>query len=254
MGFIFSRTWGSVGWFGTFAVLPTYQGKGIGKSLIAASTEYLRKQETHTIGLETMPMSASNLGLYLKLGFQPNSATLSITKQLSQREEAETTLDRWSSTDKKTQERWLSELMGATCEIYPGLDYSKEILATDKFKLGETLILTVDHQAVGFSIVWLASTRVTGGMEKAGVQILVLHPEFTSAENLLRLINGSTDFARAQKKQTLALSINTCHTWALEQLLNWGFKVERMRVRMVLPGDEKIVPSEKSVDLSHWAG
>jgi len=26
IGFIFSRTWGGVGWFGTFAVLPEYQG------------------------------------------------------------------------------------------------------------------------------------------------------------------------------------------------------------------------------------
>ena len=30
VGFIFSRTWGSVGWFGTFSVLPEYQRRGIG--------------------------------------------------------------------------------------------------------------------------------------------------------------------------------------------------------------------------------
>ena len=36
VGFIFSRTWGSVGWFGTFAVMPEYQEQGIGKQLIAA--------------------------------------------------------------------------------------------------------------------------------------------------------------------------------------------------------------------------
>ena len=53
VGFIFSRTWGSVGWFGTFAVLPEYQGSDIGKRLIAASLDYLRRDPKRVIGLET---------------------------------------------------------------------------------------------------------------------------------------------------------------------------------------------------------
>lgn len=68
VGLIFSRTWGSVGWFGTFSVLPDYQGRGIGQRLLAASMRYLRQSSASMIGLETMPDSPSNLGLYLKHG------------------------------------------------------------------------------------------------------------------------------------------------------------------------------------------
>src|SRR5689334_6563028 len=34
VGFIFSRTWGTVGWFGPFGVLPEYQSSGVGRRLI----------------------------------------------------------------------------------------------------------------------------------------------------------------------------------------------------------------------------
>ena len=249
-----SSQWGSVGWFGTFAVLPDFQGIGIGKKLISASVDYLQQRSVDTIGLETMPMSSRNLGLYLKLGFQPTSPTLLLEKKLVQGSEKEETLQKWSNVDKDTQNRWISELRRAVHEIHPCLDYSKEILATEEFKAGETLVLTVNHQAVGFSTIWLAGIRVTGATERASVQILALHPAFTCEENLLRLINASITLARAHNKQILALSANTCHSWAVDQLLNWGFRVERMRIRMILTGTGEEFPSAKHVDLSHYAG
>jgi ribosomal protein S18 acetylase RimI-like enzyme len=70
VGFILSRTWGSVGWFGTFSVLSEWQGQEIGKQLVAASLDYLRRRPGRVIGPPTMPESSYNLGLYLKLGFQ----------------------------------------------------------------------------------------------------------------------------------------------------------------------------------------
>ena len=96
VGFIFSRTWGSVGWFGTFAVLPEYQGSGIGKRLIAASLDYLRRDPERIIGLETMPESPFNLGLYLKLGFQIRFLTLLLSKNLEPSAEIKTELPYWS--------------------------------------------------------------------------------------------------------------------------------------------------------------
>jgi ribosomal protein S18 acetylase RimI-like enzyme len=72
VGLVFSRTWGGVGWFGTFAVLLKYQGRGIGKRLIAASLDYLRQDpgRVRVIGLETMPESPYSPGLYLRRGLQ----------------------------------------------------------------------------------------------------------------------------------------------------------------------------------------
>ncbi len=76
VGFIFNHTWGTLGWVGTFGVLPSSQGKGIGKQLLRASIDYLEVRGCSTIGLETMPSSKENIGLYLAHGFHPDFFTL----------------------------------------------------------------------------------------------------------------------------------------------------------------------------------
>ena len=120
VGFIFSRTWGSVGWFGTFAVLPEYQGRGIGQRLIAASLDYLRHEAGRVIGLETMPESAYNLGLYLKLAFRATFPTLSLVKALDRAAVEDAGLPRWSAVGTGLRARWLDDLREATGQILPG--------------------------------------------------------------------------------------------------------------------------------------
>ncbi len=254
VGFIFSRTWGGVGWFGPFAVLPEHQGKGIGKEMISSSLDYLIQQPDRMIGLETMPDSSSNLGLYLKRGFQPCLPTLQLSKQIDPDTVHDVFLPRWSSTDENTQQKWLSELLEATNQIYPGLDYSKEILTTMSFNFGETLILTSDDQAVGFSTVRMVSLREGLSIDSASVQVMAIHPEFSSEEKFDQLMNATIHLACMNNKQTLVVSLNTHHDWVLNQLLDMGFKVESMLIRMVLAGTVKEVPMTDSINLSHWSG
>ncbi|RLC60774.1 MAG: hypothetical protein DRI80_10250, partial [Chloroflexota bacterium] len=125
VGLIFSRTWGGVGWFGTFAVLPECQGRGIGKRLIAASLEYLRWDTDRVIGLETMPESPYNLGLYLRQGFQARFPTFLLSKDLEPSAGGDVGIPCWSRADEGTRERWLAELREATGQIHPRLDYTK---------------------------------------------------------------------------------------------------------------------------------
>ena len=99
VGFIFSRAWGGVGWFGTFAVLPSYQDHGIGKQLIAARLAYLRQDPDRVIGLETMPESPYNLGFYLRQGFHPHFPTFLLSKTLVPSGKDIADLPRWSSAD-----------------------------------------------------------------------------------------------------------------------------------------------------------
>jgi ribosomal protein S18 acetylase RimI-like enzyme len=254
VGFIFSRTWGGVGWFGTFAVLPEHQGKGIGKKLLSSSLEYLTQRPDRTIGLETMPDSSSNLGFYLKSGFQPSLPTFQLSKQVSPETVGDIVLPHWSSADNKTQQKWLSELLEATNQIYPGLDYSKEIITTTSFGFGETLILIADDQAIGFSTVRLSSLREGLSFDSARIEVMAIHPEFTSEEKFSLLINATMHLARMNNKQALIVSVNACHSWALNQLLSMGFIVESMMIRMVMAGTDKEIPMTDSVNLSHWSG
>jgi len=254
VGFIFSRTWGSVGWFGTFAVLPAYQRRGTGKRLITASLGYLRRDPGRLIGLETTPASAYNLGLYLRQGFQPRWLTFTLARPLDQSAAGAADLARWSSVDAGTRERWLDDLREATGQVRPGLDYAKEIVSTDRHGLGETLVLTDGGRAVGVSLVWLAGLREGVGEELARVQVLALHPAHTDEARLRTLLDATEALAHAHGKQRLTVPVNARHAWALERLLGWGYRVEGARVRMVLKGTGVGLACDDAVELSPWAG
>ena len=255
VGFIFSRTWGSVGWFGTFSVLPEYQRRGIGKQLIAASVDYLRRapQPGRVIGLETMPDSPYNLGLYLRLGFQARFLTFLLSKTLEQ-SAGDDDLPHWSAADDETQKRWLADLRQATSQIQLGLDYSKEILSTTRHNLGETLVLVDGATAIGSSTVWLESVREGADDESATVQVLTVHPAHTNSESFHALIGANEALARGRGKQKLAVPVNASHTWALDQLLRWGYRIERALVRMVLQGTDEGPSVNSHVNCSRWAG
>jgi ribosomal protein S18 acetylase RimI-like enzyme len=256
VGFIFSRTWGSVGWFGTFSVLPEYQGRGIGKQLIAASVDYMRRapQPGRVIGLETMPDSPYNLGLYLQLGFRARFLTFLLGKTLERSVAGDVDLPHWSAADDETQKCWLADLRQATSQIQPGLDYSKEIISTARHNLGETLVLTEGATAIGSSTVWLESVREGAGDESATVQVLTLHPAHTDSETFHALIAASEALARGRGKQKLIVPVNASHTWALEQLLRRDYRIERALVRMVLQGTDEGPSVNGHVNCSRWAG
>jgi ribosomal protein S18 acetylase RimI-like enzyme len=254
VGFIFSRTWGGVGWFGTFAVLPACQGRGIGQQLIAASLEYLRQDPCRVIGLETMPGSPYNLGLYLRQGFQARFPTLLLSKNLEQHAADGVDLPRWSTASAGTRERWLADLREATGQIQARLDYAKEITSNARHGLGETLVLTDGSRAIGMSVVELVSGCENWGAERASVKALALHPDHTQDDTLRTILDGTEALARNQGKQTVTMAVNARHAWALHRSLQWGYRVEHMAVHMVLKGTDGGPTTDDWVDFSRWAG
>ena len=254
VGFIFSRTWGSVGWSGTFAVLPEWQGQGIGKQLAAASLGYLRQWPGRVIGLSTMPESPHNLGLYLKLGFQMRHLTLFLRKSLQGKPDSPVDLPRWSQADPTTRERWLASLQEATGRIHPGLDYSKEIVVTAQQKQGDTAVLTEGDRAVGMAVVWLISSRQGQEAQYGITQVLALDPAHTDAAHFRALLAGTESMVRAHGLEEIVVAVNARHTWALERLVRWDYRVMLSMLRMVLAGTDSGPAEDASVDLVRWAG
>jgi ribosomal protein S18 acetylase RimI-like enzyme len=254
VGLIFSRTWGDVRWFGPFAVLPEYQGRGIGQRLIAASLEYLRRDAGRIIGLETMPENPYNLGLYLRQGFQAHLLTFLLTKSLAQDAPGGANLPLWSSADGETQARWLADLREAAGQIQPWLDYSKEVIMTERYGLGETLVLTRHTTAIGLSTLGLVSAREDGSEALTNIHVLALHPAHTDEVTFHALLTATEDLARTHGKRELTVPVNAQHAWALAQLLRWGYRVERSLVRMVLAGTDTGPTIDGCVNLSRWTG
>jgi ribosomal protein S18 acetylase RimI-like enzyme len=253
VGFIFSRTWGSVGWFGTFAVLPEFQGQRIGKTLVEASLDFLQQQPGRTIGLETMPESPNNLGFYPRLGFEFRFPTLLLSRPL-ETDLPTSHLPRWSVAHRENQERWLEDLRLASDALHPGLDYSKEILVTARYQQGDTLVLTDGGEAIGMSTLRFAPGREGAEPDYGVVTVLFLQSAHRKTELFRTLLEGSEALAAAEGKKELVLSVNALHTWAVDRLLQWGYRVERMRVRMVLAGTDEGPAYDEHVNLASWAG
>jgi GNAT superfamily N-acetyltransferase len=256
VGFIFSRTWGSVGWFGTFSVLPAWQGQGIGKQLLAASLDYLRRRPDRVIGLSTMPESPYNLGLYLKQGFQMRHPTLFLQKSLAGSPESPIGLPCWSQACAATREQWLASLLETSGRIHPGLDYRKEIVVTAQYEQGETVILTEGDRAVGMAVVWLASSRQGQAATYGNTQVLALDPAYTDIDRFQALLAGAESLVRAHGLEEISVAVNTRQAWALEQLLRRGYRVVRAMQRMVLAGTEADggPAVDHCVNLVRWAG
>ena len=242
------------GWFGTFGVLPERQGAGIGQRLINASLEYLRQEPGRLIGLETMPDSADNLGLYLSRGFEARMLTLKLRKKLDSSTGAELGLPSWSEAGTKDRRRWLTDLREATGHIRPGLDYTKEILSSARHQLGETVILKEGRRAIGFSAVRLRDRREGQDKERASVEVLAVEPDRTDQGALRALLQASEALGCAHGKREIVLPVNARHTWALEQLLARGYRVKGASVRLVLGGTDDGPATDRHVDLSRWAG
>ena len=163
-------------------------------------------------------------------------------------------LSNWSSADAKTHEDWIADLRETTNRITSGLDYSKEILSTAKLGLGETFVLTLDRRAIGMSIVWFQDPREGAAGEQASVQVLVMHPSHSTDEGFRGLLDATETEALARNKRRLTVPLNASHPWALGRLIHWNYRVEQIRLRMVLEGTDAGPTTDRHVNCSQWLG
>ncbi len=258
-GFIFSRTWGSVGWFGTFGVPTQFQGLGVGKKLIAHTVEHLRNR-AEVVGLETMPESGSNIGLYARAGFAPGHPTVIL--ELSLIHEAERfkgpppNVVVWDGEDAWSRRRMLSGMREVSDAVWPGLDYSAEINAYRGHGIGETLVsLGRGGRVAGFAVLRTAPFREHDTSGRAYVHVLAVRPgadEGDALDDLLRQI-----WVRATRVgfSTVYTGVNGQHYDALRALLSRGFRAKRAAIRMIDKGAPAPAFLPQSViHCARWAG
>ena len=74
VGFSFSRImvepYAEFSYGMSIAVLPSYQGKGVGKALINKTIEVLKEEGFHEFKFHVLPDNEKAVGLYKKMGFE----------------------------------------------------------------------------------------------------------------------------------------------------------------------------------------
>jgi GNAT superfamily N-acetyltransferase len=247
-GYIFSRTWGHVGWFGALGVHPQFQGRGIGRALILASVDYLDRRGCTTIGLGTMPEESKNVALYARCGFRPDYLTVALSWPAAS---AARLPDHalWSDLTPRAQGRLAREtLPRISAEARPGMDLTPEIRAAAADGWGETLLLGEPDEPLGFCLVRTQTKWENRPLTALSVEVGALAAgEEDQLDNLLTLL---ADQAARLELPHVLLPVNTTYWATLEHLLALGCRIAHTRLRMVL---RQQPPRPNAVDLSTWA-
>ncbi|MBN1963046.1 MAG: GNAT family N-acetyltransferase [Anaerolineae bacterium] len=233
VGYCFTHVWGSLGWLGTLGIAPRSQGIGLGRAVIAAGLDVLRRAGCRVLALETMPDSGKNLALYTRLGLDPRHLT--VLCQGAPPQVTSTHFERWNGDG--------DSLRQIASGLVPGLDPAPAARWLAEEQAGDTLIWSEGGQPVAFAALRAGPRRDEGFPSSLTVEAAACLPE--AAHLWPRYLGEMQTHARNQGKSGLVLPVNTHQAVLLRGLLDAGLRIVHTRVRMAtgesLGGPESIL-------------
>lgn len=236
---------GVEGWMGPLAVHPDYQGQGIGKMIVTAGVELLKKQGAKVIGLETMPRTMDNVGFYSTLGFTPGHLTVTVTLEAARAGIQSVAI---SSLNPHERELALRQCRILLEQLAPGYDYTREIVLTAQHELGDTLFVRKGNEIVSFAVchsVPLVEGRVTEEMR-------VLKMVARSEADFDQLVTQLCAHARSKSERRVAIRVQGQYGDVYRRLMARGARVRWTDLRMSVHDYPESRPANGGIVLSNW--
>ncbi|MGH2350777.1 MAG: GNAT family N-acetyltransferase [Chloroflexota bacterium] len=265
VGAVFCFVWGEVGWFGSLAVAPEWQGRGVGQALTRRAVDYLVEQRCRRIGLETWPQSPLVRHLYGKFGFRACRPTV----KLSRRIVAHTGPTggtapnvRWTGRSRLEEAaeaiqavRAVTCVQAAAGRGEPAVDYRIEVCVAVEAGWAELAVWRGGAgEAVGFALCYL---QKPGGGPAAGldVRLLGVAPGPQAEDVLDGLLTACDARARGLGLPSVTCDVNLRHSHAAASLRQRGFRptYELLRMERPLDGFDPMSRS-RLIDCARWAG
>jgi len=215
---------GTEGWMGPLAVRTDQQGRGLGRRIVTAGVEHLRRQGALVIGLETMPRTVENIGFYSGLGFRPGHLTISMGREVLARDRTAPVAELDSET--------IEACRALTRRVRPGADYSREIALTRRLDLGDLTVVETAGRLSAFAL-W---HRVPLAPSRTADDLRILKLVAADLEAFRCLIGALVGVARRLRLERLSIRCETRAVEAYAELLAAGFKVHWTDLRMSLEG------------------
>ncbi len=235
---------GAEGWMGPLCVRPDYQGTGLGTTIVRAGMAWLRKHEVRVMGLETMPRTVDNIGFYSALGFVPGPLTITLTVDAAADSRPLQLLSRLSPLDR---EHTVLACRALTQSLMPGYDFTKEIDLTERFSLGETLLLGDPANPSGFALCHSAALVEGRAREELRVLKLVL----ADRADMATMVRALSDLAKRGGTPRVAIRMQGYYGEAYRMLIALGARVRWTDLRMSVHGWDERPPAQGLV-LSNW--
>jgi GNAT superfamily N-acetyltransferase len=235
---------GVEGWMGPLAVLPEWQGIGLGKAVVGAGVDWLAGRQTAVIGLETMPRTMDNIGFYSALGFVPARLTITLTAEAARADAPVSLLSRMSAA---LRDDFVAACRSLTEARVPGYDYSREMLLTDELGLGDTVLLERAGRVRGFAI--FHSVPLVEGRAREEMRVLKLVVE--QKDDLDELVRLLAVAARRTGSKRLAIRAQGDYPGAYRRLVSLGARVRWTDLRMAT-ADRPEPVAVTGVVFSNW--
>ncbi|HEV7992293.1 MAG TPA: GNAT family N-acetyltransferase [Gemmatimonadaceae bacterium] len=235
---------GIEGWMGPLAVRTEYQGSGVGKEIVERGIDWLKREQSRVIGLETMPRTMDNIGFYSALGFAPGRLTITLTLDAVSADRAPELLGRLTVRDREDA---LTECQALVQRLAPGYDFTREVELTDSLALGDTVLLREAGRIVGFALCHTAPLVEGRTREELRVLKLALEDE----RHIDALVTALCDYAKRGGTRRVALRVQGEYSGLYRRLVTLGARVRWTDLRMSLAGYEE-QRVEQGIVLSNW--
>lgn len=229
---------------GPLAVRPEWQGSGIGKTVVQAGIDWLRKRKAQVIGLETMPRTMDNIGFYSKLGFVPQHLTITLTLEAATSDVVVPLLGALPPRDRRDM---LARCQQLTGDLSPGYDFTRELQLTLELGLGDVVLRHEQGTLTGFAL--FHSVPLVEGRSREELRVLkmVLAREH-DVTAMAPLLAGA---ARQAGTRRVAIRVQGEYAHAYRQLIALGARVRWTDLRMVVAGSEEH-RTRTGLVLSNW--
>lgn len=234
---------GMEGWMGPLAVRPDRQARGEGRRIVQAGIDWLQHHQVRTLGLETMPRTADNIGFYSTLGFEPGRLTVTLLKDVGRRSAEPLCL----SLAGPRRSALIGGCRTLTDALAGGVDFSREIELTEQLGLGDTVIIEGAAGIEAFALCHSAALADGHASDELRILKLVARDD----HGLDAALAGAAWLAHREGLHRVGVRCQTGFTEAYRRLVGQGWTVHWTDLRMTLAGSPELaVPT--GVVWSNW--
>ncbi|MGH7591241.1 MAG: GNAT family N-acetyltransferase [Gemmatimonadales bacterium] len=219
---------GVEGWMGPLAVRPDRQGHGEGRRIVQAGIDWLQHHQVRTLGLETMPRTADNIGFYSALGFEPGRLTVTVLKEVGRGPPEPLCL----SAAGPRRAGLVEGCRALTDALAPGVDFSREVELTEQLALGDTVIVEGTAGVDAFAL--CHSAALADG--RASDELRVLKVVARDERGLDAVLAGAAWLAHREGLHRVGVRCQTGFADAFRRLVAGGWTVHWTDLRMTLTG------------------
>jgi predicted N-acetyltransferase YhbS len=245
VGSNFAARWGTFGFFGPLTVHPDFWDRGIAKRLLNPTMELFSKWGVTHTALFTFAQSPKHFGLYRTFGFWPRCLTLIMSKQV-QKGVAATESSNFSDVSEGGKDHTIAKCRELTASIYKGLDLEREIMAVQKQKLGETVLLWNGNSLVGLAVCHCGPGTEAGG-DVCYIKFGAIRNDPDAYNAFDKLLDACEGLAASKGMASILAGVNTACYAACNKMIGRGYRPDFQGVMMLRPSEPALDTPDRYV-------